>query len=137
MKLVVGNTDNGYLIDTEKQELVIYQLHSVYEKVVKKLKGNIEIAFSDIAAIEITYSSYDASIWGVNCALVLIATTKLGEKISFHGAIEASKEKTIEALELLQKENIKIIDSFGLLHQLKNSNKDRVDYIIQDYSKNM
>lgn len=128
--LCIGTKHNGYTIDIDNQKLIIHQMNSLYDNLVKKKEKNIVINFSDIDYIEVNYSTYDSGLWGLNCMLVLKAHLKNGEIIDFHGNIEANRHDFLVGYELLASLKLQFKDTFGILDYILNSNLERIDYII-------
>lgn len=83
-KLLVGSTKNGWEIDTEKQELIIYHLLSIYEKLNKK-KQYTYIPFHDIREIYVGWYNVPVAIGEIQHFVLLTAYLNNNEILNFDG----------------------------------------------------
>lgn len=135
-ELCIGTKHNGYTIYAEKQQLVIHQVMSLYDNLIDKKEKDIVINLKDVDFIEVSYSTYDSGLWGMNCMLVLKTHLKNGNIVDFHGKIEANRNDFVAGYELLRSMDVQFKDTFGILEYILNSNINRIDYILTEMINN-
>ena len=133
--ITVGTKKDGYMIDLEEKSLTINFFNSFYENVFQKKEKHIKIPFLDIKHIDITYTTSDKTIWGINSELVLVVYLTSGKKYFMHGNIDASNQDFLEAYEALKNEGIVFIDKYNIINHLYNNDSKRIDYILVELIK--
>lgn len=120
-KLLVGSTKNGWEIDTEKQELVIYHLLSIYEKL-NKTKQYTHIPFHDIREIYVGWNNVPMAIGENQHFVLLTAYLNNNEILNFDGTKnDISKELFKQAILLLKENKICFNDPYNILDKIINT----------------
>ena len=122
-RLLVGSTRNGWEIDTNIQELIIYRQMSFYDKL-KKVEPMKCISFSEIKKIIVGWNNLPAA-FGENQHFVLFnMILNNNEEICFEGTKnDVSKELFKKAIVLLKENQIQFDDSYHILDQIMNTDE--------------